>query len=676
MSAAELRTLVISDLVDSTALVDRLGDVSAAALFGEHDRLARGLLERFGGREIDKADGLLALFDRPLNALHFALDYQKALADLSASRGFAVEARVGVHLGEVVLRQNEPEQIARGAKALEVEGLAKPLAARLMSLARGRQILLSRTACEVTRRSAVGTELDGDAVVWRSHGEYRLKGVTEPVEVWEVGLPGLAAFTAPSDSEKGRRAGQQVRPGILVLPFADHSPDADSGHIGDGLADEIISALSGASALRVISRSAAMQLRGTMKSSKTLGAELNVQYVLQGSVQRSGAALRIRAQLVQAESDEVLWADRVGGALADLFDIQERITRSVAQALQVRLTEHDEQRIVLKPIPNVAAYDYYLRAKQLVYSFTGEALDRALEYLQKGLAVLGDNIPLQAATGYVYWQYFNAGVHPDPEYLDKARACAQRIFALDPASPDGHRLLGLIEIHAKGDTQSVAQHLKLALSADPNDTDSLFWLSLVYGFAGHTAAAYPLIDRLLEIDPLTPFPHVMPGYLALLDGDFERALPQLLSARALDPANPIVTLACIQVLAMMSRVHEANVLCGELERDAPGTFFARVGRCYVHALRGEREAALALITSDVKDAAMADLQYAWVIAQCYAVVGETELGIEWVRKATRFGNLNYPLLSHGDPMLASLRDQAEFADLMHEVKARWQVFRT
>src|SRR5579864_371019 len=130
-------------------MLERLGDERASAVFRRHDDLVRALLPAHQGRELDKADGFLLLFDRPLNAVDFALAYQEGLPQLSQELSVKVAARVGIHLGEVLMRENPPEEIARGAKPVEVEGLPKALAARLMSLARGGQTLLTQGAYEL-----------------------------------------------------------------------------------------------------------------------------------------------------------------------------------------------------------------------------------------------------------------------------------------------------------------------------------------------------------------------------------------------------------------------------------------------------------------------------------------------------------------------------------------------
>ncbi|TAN04394.1 MAG: putative peptide modification system cyclase, partial [Rhodanobacteraceae bacterium] len=205
MATPQLRTLVVCDIADSTALVERMGDQNAANLIRKHDRLARALIERHRGREIDKTDGFLLLFDRPIQAAAFALDYQRGLKHMSAAEGVVVRARVGIHVGDVVIWENAPEDVARGAKPIEVEGLVKPVAARLAQLARPQQILMSSAAAGIAHRAE--GELGPDAVArvrWKTHGRYAFKGLPEPLEVVEVGEDQIAPLHAPKSGRTAR----------------------------------------------------------------------------------------------------------------------------------------------------------------------------------------------------------------------------------------------------------------------------------------------------------------------------------------------------------------------------------------------------------------------------------------------------------------------------------------
>lgn len=197
--------LVCADLADSTALVERLGDVAAADLLRRHDRMARDLLQRHGGQEIDKTDGFLLLFERAIEAVAFAVDYQHALRTLGSETSQTLRARIGVHVGELLRWDNSPEDIARGAKPVEVEGLAKPVAARLMALARPGQILLSGVAQTLAQRAASELGAQAGRLRWVMHGRYRFKGVPQPQVIHEVGEAGVAPLKAPPSGPKGWR---------------------------------------------------------------------------------------------------------------------------------------------------------------------------------------------------------------------------------------------------------------------------------------------------------------------------------------------------------------------------------------------------------------------------------------------------------------------------------------
>ena len=178
---------------------------------------------------------------------------------------------------------------------------------------------------------------------------------------------------------------------IAVLPFTNLSPDPDNEYFSDGLTAELIADLSKVRALRVISHSSAMRLKGTDKSLMTIGHELNVRYVLEGSVRKAGNSIRITSQLIDATDDTHLWAEKYSGTLEDVFDIQERVSREIVKALQIELTSDDDHRVAARPIDDVSAYECYLRAKHEIFRYAQEGLDRALALLRQGLEIAGDN---------------------------------------------------------------------------------------------------------------------------------------------------------------------------------------------------------------------------------------------------------------------------------------------
>ena len=200
---SESRALLLTDVCDSTKLSQTLGDAASAEMWQAHDRAARDLLLRWRGREIDKTDGMLLLFETAADAVGYARDYHRVLATLEPP----LRARAGLHVGPVLLRENSAADVARGAKPLEVDGIAKPTAARTMALAAGGQTLLTADA----RRAL------GDAVPKvQSHGHWAMKGIREPLELFEV-VDGDRPSATPLDGEKAHRV---ARAGDRWVPVA------------------------------------------------------------------------------------------------------------------------------------------------------------------------------------------------------------------------------------------------------------------------------------------------------------------------------------------------------------------------------------------------------------------------------------------------------------------------
>jgi predicted ATPase/class 3 adenylate cyclase len=195
------RALLLTDIVDSTRLSERLGDAAMAELWTAHDRIARDLLRQTHGREIDKTDGMLLMFDRADDAVAYALAYQRALGELAVP----LTARVGLHVGPVVLRENSAADVALGAKPLEVEGIAKPVAARVMGVARGGQVLMTDDA-----RQTLGALRHG----LRSHGFWAMKGIAEPIELFEA----VETGARPVEPVSGDKAHRVVRTGDRWIP--------------------------------------------------------------------------------------------------------------------------------------------------------------------------------------------------------------------------------------------------------------------------------------------------------------------------------------------------------------------------------------------------------------------------------------------------------------------------
>jgi len=271
-----------------------------------------------------------------------------------------------------------------------------------------------------------------------------------------------ATLTAPQPTPRSSAKG------VVVLPFNNLSPDPENEFFADGLTEEVIADLSGVRALRVISRTSAMRFKGTNKDVREIARELDVRYALEGSVRRAGASLRVTAQLIDAETDSHLWAEKYSGSVQDVFAIQEEISRKIVNALQVRLTESESRGIAARPIDNAAAYDYYLRARHEVYTFTAVGLERAKKLVEAGMALMGENPMLLATRGMVSWFYLNFSVDPDERHLDEAATYARRSLDQDPQNYFAIFLRGLVAFK-RGELEIALRDLRKAYELKPSE---------------------------------------------------------------------------------------------------------------------------------------------------------------------------------------------------------------
>ena len=461
---------------------------------------------------------------------------------------------------------------------------------------------------------------------------------------------------------------------IAVLPFDDISPDKSNAYFSAGLADEIIADLSRIGSLRVFSRTSALVLKSTLKDVQAMGREHGIDYVLEGSVRKADRDIRLTVQLTDTANGTQIWGDQYGGTVDDIFEIQERLARSVVDALQLKLTAAETAGITSRPLANVPAYDFYLKARQEIWRWDEEGLKRALEFLQAGLDIAGPNVLLYAGMGYVYWQYYNTGLSQDPASLERVKDYAERIFALEPDSSYGHLLLGLVE--TMSDNQKSVKHLKRVLDLDPNNPDALYWLTAVYSHVGKTEAAAPLVERLLKIDPFNPLNHSMPGWLLFFNGQFAAALEPFQRMYAMLPDNPASRGLYAIVLIYNRRQEEAFGLIDQLAGGQSPHVLGRLGLFWKFALQGKKPEALAEVTPELRAVAGRDITFSWLTATGFAILGDKDQALDWLETAVRLGFINYPYLARIDPFLEPLRGDPRFVRLIDKVRRAWEKFET
>jgi TolB-like protein/cytochrome c-type biogenesis protein CcmH/NrfG len=494
----------------------------------------------------------------------------------------------------------------------------------------------------------------------------------ELVEQLIAGL-GKAGLRVVQQDVSIRVTATDTAPSIAVLPFGNLSPDPNNEFFADGLTEEVIADLSGIRAIRVISRTSAMHFKGTTKDLRTIARELNVRYVLEGSVRRAGTSLRVTAQLIDAENDSHLWAEKYSGSVEDVFAIQEEISRKIANALQLRLTDAEAQGIAERPIDNAAAYDCYMRARHEVYRFTSNGLERAQKLVDDALSLIGENALLLATKGMVSWYYLNFSIRPEEGYLNEAAACATRALERDPENYVGIFLQGLVA-SKRGDIENAIRVLRGAHERKPGDAMVLNELVRHYFSAGqeHSESARTALAESLRIDPLHPLNWAQAAWQHFSAGRIDEAVEAARRILQLtDRGNPARVYAAYYLALANVREEAIDVFEGEGSA-LHGTPYGSVSLFLSRALLGDAEGAVSHVTPQLEQAASWTEYLALFLADGYALIGQHDSSLRWLRSAIARGFINWHYLATHDPFLANVRADRRFTELTREVRARWE----
>jgi TolB-like protein len=463
---------------------------------------------------------------------------------------------------------------------------------------------------------------------------------------------------------------KEGRKSIVVLPFDNMSPDPSDAYFSDGLTEEIITDLSHLHSLRVISRNSAMVLKGTQKDTRTIAQELGVQYVLEGSVRKAGADLRITAQLIDAPSDTHIWAEKYDGELEDVFGMQEQVSRSIVDALRVALDPSEEARLASRPVDDLVAYECYLRARHYIWNFTEESLEEALALLTRGLELQPKSAELHATRAIVNCQYINGMTRAAlsyPELLEEAQGWASRALELDPGSSMAHFSQGWVDWFS-GRPAGGMTHFTRALELNPNDADTLNFLGFGLVIGGHhLEKAREFLERAAEVDPLNPLnSEVGLSYFSWFTGDFEGVLGFWKTWR--HAKAPLLRLYTGYFHAANGDVEEGIELFSRIAQEKPEHPAATAGTFLRHALRGEREEALATVNTDLEEVAWWDEFTPVLMADGDALVGENERALHWVDRAIEMGMCDPVFLGEHEPFLRRLRGDPGFDSLLEKAR--------
>ncbi|WP_146348302.1 adenylate/guanylate cyclase domain-containing protein [Falsiphaeobacter marinintestinus] len=563
-----LTTILAADLVgysrlvaeDEEGIIRRLRALRKELIAPEIDAASGRIIKLLG-------DGLLAEFDSPVAAVRFALTVQDAIAKREAGlEANQMIFRIGINLGDIVAEQGD------------ILGDAVNVAARIEPLATPGGICITRAVCDQLRG-----KVDARLTLV---GPQKLKNLPDPVEVWRVERDTPIVIVNDVETQHPKN------PSIVVLPFQNMSSDPDQSFFCDGLVEDIITALSRFPALFVIARNTAFTYQGKSVDVRSIGRELGVRYVLEGSVRRAGDRVRATAQLIDAVHDRHVWAEKYDRDLTDIFAIQDEITQAIVMAVAPEVTAAEMERVSLEPTDDLKAWEAFARASWHMRRFT-EADNLTCQNILRGaLTATPEYVP---ALGHLAMSYMFDALYswnrPAGESTRKVIQYAKQAIRLDPNDPDALTLYALILGFQRRHAEAV-RHVRAALEINPNSSFShgilgmtLTWMHQFDQAEQHLSLAARLSPR----DILLPIYLAHRGGIDWLERRYDASIDKYEQALRAGPGHPTPLRGLAVVLAEMGDLDRASTINGRIRKNLPNATVSSSARTMSFAYPEDEE---------------------------------------------------------------------------------------
>lgn len=446
----------------------------------------RGYIAKHEGRVVDTSgDSVLAVFDSVVESIECAIEVQREITSQNdaLAEDRRMQFRIGVNLGDVIEQDDGT-----------IYGDGVNIAARLESLAQAGGITLSGQVHDFIEGKV-------DAPM-EFIGEHQVKNIVRPVQVYQIGQ--AISGRANSSSKKHGTAETTLPdiPSIAVLPFTNMSDNTNEAYFADGISEDIITELSRFQELIVVARNSTFIYKDQAVNIQEVGADLNVRYILEGSVRKGGDRVRVTAQLVEAASGHHLWAERYDRRLEDVFAVQDELTGKIVATLVEKV--HDSERRRARGderTENLQAYELVLRGREHWYRFTMKDNRAARKLYEEAIAVDPEYGRAYASLAWSYLTAYNEYWAEDPQAeLDKALEIARHGVEVNPSSHSNRLALGQVYFYSK-DLDRALESLEKGIELNPNDPDGYVFLATVLSHSGEPLEAVKRLDQAFGLSP-------------------------------------------------------------------------------------------------------------------------------------------------------------------------------
>jgi serine/threonine-protein kinase len=471
--------------------------------------------------------------------------------------------------------------------------------------------------------------------------------------------------------------GTEKRPTLVVLPFRNLAANPDAAFYEFSLADGVITELANVKSIVVRPSAYIAPYVGQSVDPRQVGEELAASLALTGGFIRTPERMRVTAQLIEVSTGHILWSDRIDLLSRDLLDVQDEIAERLLAGLKLRLTA-EEQRQIERPLTrSPEAYEFYMRGRDALFRYIlrthDEAdLDQAVKMMHEAIGLDPEFARAHATLGRCYVLY--AQGWGGAENFVLAERSLKHALAADPTLVNARLQMVYVDLH-HGDKDRARARVAELVAEQPDDPSVLFVAGMMQRLDGLYERALSTYDRLLEVNPkdvvIVAFNKAR---IYTYEGRFEEAVAAIDRGRAAEPEHPLLKTFLAVALFNQGMVDDAQALVEDVLRQNPhfDGVLPILGWCL--SSRGQHEQARALMTDRVREIATADHDIALWLASFYAMEGMNEDALEWVRRAVRIGNENYPLFAHS-AKLDGLRSDPGFVELVEELRRGWEARR-
>ena len=546
----KLAAILAADVVGYSRLMGADEAGTLAALKRHREAIFDPAVAAHSGRIVKLiGDGVIAEFGSVVDAVSCALSVQRSNAttpDKSASQPTIV-LRIGINLGDVIIEGDD------------IYGDGVNVAARLEPLAEPGGICVSSIVNE-----SVGNRID---VRFQDGGEITVKNIDRPIRVWKWHP---SATTSAISRSVAKPEPNVAAASIAVLPFINMSGDPEQEYFSDGISEDIITDLSKIGGLTVIARNSSFTYKGRSVDLRTVGRDLGVRSVLEGSIRRAGKRVRITAQLIDAATSTHLWADRYDRDLTDIFEVQDEVVEKIVGALAVTLTQGEQQRLRRHGTSNVEAYECWLRARALFTRGTRELIVEARAMYRRAIEFDHNFAAPHAGLAFAAIADHTSGWALDSaQALLEAERWARRALELNDQEPVSHMALGNVLLWRRDHKGALAEFARM-IALDPNFAQGHTATGLALMYAGEPARALEPFAIAMRLDP--HYPDIVLHFLAQANfslGKYEIAAQQLLDRIGRNPSTDASRMLLASCYGHLGRAEDARTVWAELLKVNP-----------------------------------------------------------------------------------------------------------